>query len=136
MGKNCSKEAWISFILRIAFATLFGVAALAKFTGGLGVSAQNIIGMFKNTWLPAPLVSLYAFVLPWVEATIAIWLILGIRLKEAWVLTAFTLVSLAFGLMVAQNPMSSGVFTYVLMACVGLYFSDFDQCNIAKLGKK
>lgn len=130
MGKNCSKEAWISCILRAAFVSLLGMAAAAKFAGGLGASAENIIGMFKATWLPVPLVTAYAYVLPWVEATIALWLLSGIRLKEAWVLTAFTLISLAFGLMVAQSPMSASVYTYVLMACVGLYFSDFDQCNI------
>ncbi len=136
MGKNCSKEACISCILRIAFALLFGDAALAKFMMGLGTSTQSIIGMFKSTWLPGPLVAVYATLLPWVEAAIAIWLILGINLKEAWILTALTLVSLGFGLIVAQSPMSASIYTYILIACVGLYFSDFDQCNIKKWGKK
>lgn len=136
MGKNCSKEAWISCILRLAFVTLFGVAALTKFMMGLGTSAQYMIGMFKATWLPAPLVSIYAYTLPWVEAAIALWLLSGVRLKEAWVLTAFTLISLAFGLMVTQNQMSAGVYGYVLMACAGLYFSDFDQCTLFGCCKK
>ena len=136
MGKNCSKEASISFILRVAFVVIFGTAALSKFMMGLGASAQFITGMFQKTWLPAPMVSLYAALLPWVEAAIAVWLLLGINLKGAWVLTSFALISLGFGLMVAQSPMSAGVFTYLLIACVGLYFSDFDQCNIKNLGKK
>lgn len=130
MMKNCSKEAWISCILRLAFVVMFGNAALAKFMMGLGTSSQFIIGMFKATWLPAPLVGAYAVLLPWVEAVIALWLLSGICLKEAWVLTAVTLISLGFGLMVAQSPMASGVYGYILMACAGLYFSDFDQCKI------
>lgn len=136
MGKNCSKEACISLILRVAFIVLFGNAALAKFMMGLDPAAQNVIGMFKTTWLPAALVSAYAYVLPWVEAAIALWLLSGIRLKGAWTLTAFTLISLGFGLMVVQNPMSASIYGYILLACAGLYFSDFDQCNITKLGKK
>lgn len=136
MGKNCSKEASISYILRLAFIVLFGNAALAKFMMGLGASSQYIADMFKATWLPAPLVGVYAGALPWVEAAIALWLLSGIYLKEAWVLTAITLISLGFGLMVAQSPMSAGVYGYILMACAGLYFSDFDQCNIKSCCKK
>ena len=136
MGKNCSKEACISCILRLAFVVMFGNAALAKFMMGLGTSAQGIMGMFKSTWLPEPLVGVYATLLPWVEATIALWLLSGIRLKEAWTLTALTLISLGFGLMVAQSPTVAGIYTYILMACAGVYVSDFDQCNILSCGKK
>ena len=136
MFKQCSKEACISGILRVAFVVMFGNAALAKFMMGFGTSAQGIMGMFKATWLPVPLVTAYAYALPFVEALIALWLLSGIRLKEAWTLTALTLISLGFGLMVAQNPTVAGIYTYILMACAGLYFSDFDECNIMSCCKK
>ena len=136
MGKDCSKECWISFILRIAMASLFAVAALSKFIGGLEGVAASFTGMFKDTFLPSALVALYAYVLPWVEALIAVWLILGIRLKAAWILTAFTLISLAFGLMVAHQDTVSQIYIYLLAACAGLYFSEFDKCILGWKGKK
>lgn len=134
MGKDCSKECWISFILRIAMALLFAVAALSKFIGGLEGVVVSFTGMFKDSFLPSPLVALYARALPWVEALIAIWLVLGIRLKIAWILTSFTLISLGFGLMVARQETVSQIYIYLLAACAGLYFSEFDKCVLG--GKK
>ena len=137
MGKKCSKEASISLILRLSIASLFAVAAIDKFMGGMDDVVVRFVDMFKNTWLPEPLVALHARLIPWVESVIAIWLLLGVRLKEAWIVTALTLISLAFGMVVArQYATASENYLYVLMACVGLYFSEFDQCNIGKLFKK
>ena len=137
MGKDCSKECWISFILRIAIASLFAVAAAGKFIGGIDGVVASFTSMFKDTFLPSPLVALYARVIPWVEAAIAIWLILGVRLKEAWIFTAFTLISLAFGMVVArQGTTASENYVYVLIACVGLYFSEFDKCTFGRKGKR
>lgn len=118
-------------------ASLFAVAAVSKFVGGLEGVVGQITGMFKDTFLPSPLVALYARILPWVEALIAVWLVVGIRLKAAWILTAFTLISLAFGLIVARQETAFQVYLYILMACAGLYFSEFDQCILGwKKGRK
>ena len=134
MGKNCSKESWISFILRIAVASLFAVAAAYKFTGGLDALVKQFTGMFQNTFLPASLVAIYARILPWLEALIAVWLLIGIRLKAAWIVTAFTLISLSFGLTVAkQSP--ADTYVYIVIACLGIYFSEFDTCCIGAKGK-
>lgn len=136
MNKTCTKESCISLILRLSFVALFGNAALSKFMMGLGASADHMITMFKATWLPEPLVSAYAFMLPWVEAIIAIWLLLGVRLKEAWCLAGLTLISLGFGLMVTQSPVSANIYIFILVACAGIYFSDFDDCKIFGCCKK
>ena len=137
MGKNCSKESWISFILRMAIASLFAVAAADKFLGGLNGVVTSFTEMFKNSFLPLPLVVLYARLIPWVEALIALWLLVGIRLKAAWILTAFTFISLAFGLVVAHQPTAASIYTYVLISCAGLYFSEFDTCHLGcGCGKK
>lgn len=132
MGKDCSKECWISFILRIAMASLFTVAALGKFIGGLEGVVVSFTGMFKDSFLPSPLVALYARALPWVEALIAVWLLVGIRLKTAWILTSFTLISLAFGLILTQPQTASQIYIYILVACAGLYFSEFDKCVLGR----
>ena len=136
MGKNCSVECNISCILRVAIAALFAVAAAGKFMGGVDGVVTQITGMFKDSFLPSGLVALYARLLPWAEAAIAIWLITGVRLKEAWIFTAAVLISLAFGLAVAKAPMVADLYTYILIACIGLYFSEHDKCTIEKFLKK
>ena len=127
IDKEHAEQCWISLILRVAMAVLFGVAAFAKFKMGLGVSSAHIQGMFKDSWLPSALVALYAAVLPFAEALIAIWLLAGIKLRAAWVFTAFVLISLGFGLMAAQQS-AGDVYVFVVMACLGIYFSRYDCC--------
>ncbi len=126
MGKEISRGAWISIILRVSIASLFGAAAIAKFLGGLDGVVMYIENTFKATWLPMPLVSLYAHLLPFAEALIAIWLIAGCCLEQAWIFTAFVTVSLAFGMVVSQNVAAANVYFYVFLCCVGLHFSQYD----------
>ena len=134
IGKNLSEEQWISTILRLAMASLFLAAAVGKFIGGIGATVTSIEGMFQGTWLPGPLVSIYARLLPYAELLIAVWLIVGTKLREAWIFTAFVLISLGFGLAVAKQPARDN---YVLacVACAGLYFSRFDTCSCFKKKK-
>ncbi len=125
MDKNNIELAWASIILRVAMASLFAVAATAKFMGGYEVAAGFIAGSVKNSFLPAWLVNIYAHILPFAEALIPIWLLSGFKLRAGWIFTAFVLVSLAFGLTVAKQN-SADVFMYVLIACAGLILSRYD----------
>ena len=136
MVKNCSKEGWISFILRLSMVSLMGNAALGKIMMGPDKVVTMFTGMFKDTYLPGPLVAGYAWSITWMEALIAVWLLLGIRLKEGWVFTALTIISLAFGLTVTKSPNVADLYVYLLVACAGLYFSSYDECNLLKCCKK
>ena len=121
---------WISIILRIAMSSLFFVAAVNKFVMGLDISAGYIIGTFSKTWLPAFVVAPYAHALPFVEIVIAFWLFSGQHLKKAWVFTAFVLISLAFGMAIAQQyAIAASNYVYVVIACAGLYVSRYDGCD-------
>lgn len=137
MVKCASENATISCIMRLAVAVLFGVAAYDKFAGGLENVVISFQTMFQDTWLPMPLVVLHARLTPWIEAVIALWLISGIKLKCAWTFAALFTISLAFGMLVAkQIAVVANNYFYVLLCCVGLYFSQYDTCSIDKLGKK
>ncbi len=132
-----SEACWVSLILRLAMASLFVGAVVPKFQGGAG----NIVGMFQQmfqgTWLPMPLVTLHARLVPWIELLLPIWLVIGWRLKWAWVAAALFLTSLAFGTIVAgKHDVAAHNFMYVLIACAGLYFSRFDRCSVDGRGKK
>lgn len=129
---NCELS-WVSYILRLAMGSLFFVAGVNKFVMGLGNAAGYVIGTFSKTWLPAFLVTPYAYVLPFAEIAIAVWLLSGQKLKEAWIATALILISLAFGMAVAQQyPTAASNYVYVVIACLGLYVSKYDRCALGK----
>ena len=133
-GKIESEGCWISLILRLAVASLFAAAAIAKFQGGLESVVGYFQSAFKDTWLPPALVTLHARLVPYIEAIIPIWLVSGFRLKLGWVATALFMVTLAFGMMVAkQYAVAADNYRYVLICCAGLYFSQFDHVRF--LGK-
>ncbi len=131
IDKNNAELCWISLILRTAMALLFAVAAYGKFIG-LEAYAAMITGMFKNTFLPGWLLSPYIGLLPYAEVLAAVWLLVGYELRKAWIFTAFLLVSLAFGMMVAKQNATDN-YVYVLVACLGLYVSRYDRCVLKKL---
>ena len=131
MDKDHVVLSWVSLILRIAMASMFAVASLMKFTMGLENAAAYIVDMFKDTFLPVGLVSIYAHVIPFVEAAITLWLLIGVRLREAWIFTAFVMISLAFGMVVTkQFGTASSNYFYVAMACMGIYLSRYDHCAL------
>ena len=124
-NKEHIELAWSSLILRVAFASLFFVAAAAKFMGGYNQSVAYIIVAVKESFLPVWLVSIYAHILPFAEAAIAIWLLVGFKLREAWIFTAFVLITLSFGL-AASKQNGADVFMYMVFACAGLILSRYD----------
>ncbi len=127
---NCELT-WISYILRLAMASLFFVAGVNKFVAGLGNSAQYMTAMFSKTWLPTLLVAPYVYLLPFIEVLVAVWLLSGQKLKEAWIATALLLVSLAFGMAVAQQyAVAASNYVYVVIACLGIYVSKYDRCAL------
>jgi len=121
----------VSLVVRLAVASLFFAAAVAKFKGGWQ-SLDGVVAFFQQTfaetWLPKSLVTLHARVTPFMEALIVLWLIVGYRLRLGWCVTGLFMVSLAFGMAVAgKHDAAANNYAYVLVCCAGLYFSRFDR---------
>jgi len=126
----CERSA-ISLILRIAVASLFAAAAIGKFAGGLDEVVVYFQATFEKTWIPASMVAIHARITPFVELMIPIWLLVGYRLKLAWIFTGFFTISLAFGMMVVgKYDIAANNYFYVLLICVGLYFSSSDKFSV------
>jgi uncharacterized membrane protein YphA (DoxX/SURF4 family) len=135
INKDYPEQAWISIILRISMATLFAVATIGKFMIGIGPTVLRFQQTFKSTWLPEFMITPYAYIIAFLEVFVVLWLLSGIKLRLAWVFTAFILISLAFGMIVAgQYETAADNYMYVIMACLGLYVSRYDQCVLG--GKK
>jgi len=128
---------WISLILRVTIVSLLLPAGVAKFMGGLDGVVESFQATFKETWLPMFLVTLHARAVPFVEIVLPVWLLVGIRLRLAWVVTSFFMVSLAFGMLVAkQYGIAANNYLYVLICCAGLYFSQFDRLSLDGVTKQ
>lgn len=135
MSKENSEGCWISLVLRAAVASLFVAAVVPKWMSGPEAMVEPFRQMFKDTWLPMPLVEMQARIVPYIETIIPIWLLTGRRLREAWILTALFLTSLSFGMAVAKQN-SADIYLFVLIACVGLYFSSEDKFVLSLPTKK
>ena len=131
MEKNLTEGKWISLILRLAMAALFLGAVVPKFQKGPESIVVLFQSAFKDTWLPMRLVTLHARCVPWIEAGLVVWLIVGLRLRWAWIVAALFLTSLAFGMLVVEKGgVAASNFNYVLICCAGLYFSRFDRFSL------
>jgi thiosulfate dehydrogenase [quinone] large subunit len=119
-----------ALLMRLSLGMLFLVASLGKFMapGGIGGFAQKMQESFANTWIPAFLVAPYVHALPFLEITVGFLLLLGLCTRWAFFLTGLLLISLAFGMMVQQQPAVVGTnLTYVLMAVAGIWLSARDN---------
>ncbi len=135
--KNHEEGAFISLVLRLALASLLVATAVPKFLGGPGSTVSFFQKVFKDSWLPLPLVTFQALIVPWVEAILPVWIMTGFRLRWARFAAGIYMISLAFGMVVAkQFDTAAHNYFYVLMCCAGLYFSRFDRLNGDRLFKK
>ena len=107
---------------------LFFSAALGKWLHGAPHSTVEYFrGVFKDTWLPEPMVTAHAFATPFIESLICVWLLSGIGLRCAWIFTTLFMISLAFGMSVAgKHDVAAQNYFYVFMCCIALFFSPHD----------
>ena len=137
MEKNNTEGAWISLILRIAMAALFVGAVVPKFQRGTESIVVMFQGSYKDSWLPMPLVTLHARLVPWIELLLPLWLAAGWRLRWAWAAAALFMTTLAFGMIVAEKGgVAASNFQYVLICCVGLYFSRYDRFGLDRFASR
>jgi hypothetical protein len=136
IDKNHQEECSISLILRIAVASIFGVASYIKFTTGFNSYVEIMTNIFKDTFLPGWLLKPYIYGLPFAEGLVVVWLLVGIKLRYAWTFAALVFLTLGFGMIVAkQGATASENFIYMMMACLGIYLSKYDKCGLS-LGKR
>ena len=125
---------WAALLLRLAMASLFFAAAVPKLKGGsasIHATVDYFQKLFAQTWLPGPLVTLQAYITPFAEAILSIWLVVGWRLRLAWFITGLYTIALAFGMAVAgKHDVAANNYLYVLIAAIGLYLSPFDRCRL------
>jgi hypothetical protein len=99
--------------------------------GGIDGSIAYYMSMFEKSIFPIFLVKIHASVIMFVEFILAFWLLSGFKLKMAWIASALTLVSLAFGLIfVYKFDAVSDNYLYVVLCAVGIMLVPYDRFQL------
>ncbi|WPB79621.1 DoxX family membrane protein [Archangium violaceum] len=65
--------------------------------GDPGAFADTLVRLFASTWLPSPLVRLFALMLPFIETALGVLITLGLLTRSALFAGGLLMVSLIFG---------------------------------------
>jgi len=110
------------WVLGILF-LFFGIAKLANVSG----FAEGLGRQFEKTFLPAVLVSIFGYVLPFIEATLGVLLLSGLFRNIALFATGALLILLTFGQVLLGQPQVVFFNTsYVFMTALLLFLSEYD----------
>jgi thiosulfate dehydrogenase [quinone] large subunit len=130
LNKNLSI---FSLILRLALGSLFLGTAIIKVQGGIDGNIAYYMGIFEKSIFPTFLVKIHASIIMFVEFILGLWLVSGFKLKQAWIASATTLISLAFGMIfVYKFDVVSDNLVYVVMSCVGILIAPYDKYRFLK----
>lgn len=116
-----------ALLMRAGMGLLFLIAAAGKFMMGTEKFRGYIFEQFKDTWLPQFALAPYAYALPYAELAIGILLILGLFRCLSIALSMLLMLSLTFGMMVAQKHDVVGAnMTYLFFLGALLFVSRWD----------
>jgi len=113
------------------------VAGVGKLSRGLGGFAGVLLPMYSQTWLPAPLLNLFAHALPFSETILGALLLLGLVRNIALSLAGLQFLVLTFGqivLAMSGKPESAAVtfqnMVYTFFAAGLLFLAAYDRWTL------
>jgi thiosulfate dehydrogenase [quinone] large subunit len=104
---------------------------LSRILSGTDKFVATLVQQFHATPLPAGVVSAFAHVLPWAEATIGLLLVLGAATRFALCAGAFLILLLTFGSALVQDWNAAGIqLTYALVYAALLAFREWNLFSV------
>ncbi|MFD3001555.1 DoxX family protein [Pontibacter toksunensis] len=129
---NTSSLSYLLARLPIALSMFgHGLVRLPK----LNEFSNSMVGQFESTWLPTALVSPFSYVLPFLEFTVGVLLILGLFTRTALVVGALLMLALIFGSSLLENWSSIATQMFYGVYFAGLLFFE-DSYNHYSLDHK
>ena len=125
-SKICSlpPQDFFLFGARLAFGSWLFFVGLLKWINGATGFIEHIEGAFSQTFLPAPSITLTAWLILFAEPLLGLALLIGYKPRAAWTLTALLMFMLLFGQTVLQNGDAiSSIWHYLILAIVCAAFS-------------
>ena len=111
-------------IFRLTFGVNICFRGIVRITvNGLDQFSAGLMKQFEPTWFPPFAVSSFGHVIPWVETTVGLLLILGLFTRPALVVGGLLMTSLTFGTMFLRNfdlawlQLTYAIAFFLLLAC-------------------
>lgn len=118
-------------LLRLAVGMMFLFYGVGKFFQGLDEFSSGLVESFSESPLPAFLVEPFAYLLPFIEVTVGLLLVLGLFTRFALIATGVLMLALTFGTVMEPDPAGVGRnINYVLVISVLLWLSDYDRYSV------
>lgn len=120
-------------LLRMTVGIMFLFFGVGKLLGGVGGFTGGMAERFAGSFLPSPLVELFAYVLPFAEVAIGTLLVLGLFNVATLTLAGLLMLALTFGAVVlADPPTAAQNVTFALVIFVLLWSAEH---NVYSLGR-
>ncbi|NIS16354.1 MAG: DoxX family membrane protein [Aliifodinibius sp.] len=120
-------------VLRLMVGIVFIMAGLSKlldYTGVIGYFQTS----FGETWLPAFLVTIFAYLLPFVEAILGVLIFFGLLTRPALYLAGLLLVVLNFGLIVrGDGSAAKGNIPYLIIIALDIILLNYNKYSLDHL---
>jgi thiosulfate dehydrogenase (quinone) large subunit len=125
--KCCNPRAAAVALGRWVLGLLFLLAGIAKLTNVSGF-VKSLVTQFEKTSLPAVLVSIFGHVLPFLETTLGVLLLLGLFRNVALFGAGILLIWLTFGqMLLGQQQVIFFNFVYVFLTAGLLFLAEHDR---------
>jgi thiosulfate dehydrogenase (quinone) large subunit len=90
-------------LLRVTLGLNIFMHGTSRLMTGIGNFVSGLIKSFQNTALPEAVVGSFGYALPWLEASIGLFLIIGFKTREVLVAGALLMMALTFGTALRQD---------------------------------
>ena len=118
-------------LMRLTFGVNLFLRGIMRIYMGTGGFAQGMLKQFEGTPMPAAIIQPFALALPWVESTIGLMMILGLKTRIALVAGSLMMTVLTFGTMVRQDFQTAWLqLSYVLIFFVLLALRSWNLISI------
>ncbi len=130
-GRIEGRSAGLAF-LRWGLGLLFLVGGIGKLFHLAGFVQGYLLPAFAATFLPAGLVAVYGYALPFVETALGALLLLGLWRQPALLVSGLTFLSLAFGQMLLQkHDVVFQIMVYLAVTGVLLFLGEYDRWTVS-----
>jgi thiosulfate dehydrogenase [quinone] large subunit len=124
-------------ILRLTFGLNICLRGVVRIANGTDVFAADLLKQLQATVLPTFAIQSFGLVLPWVEATIGLLIIVGLQTRVALILGGLMMSSLIVGTMLVQNFQNAFLqLLYSVVFFLLLALRSWNLISVDGLGKR
>lgn len=118
-------------LLRLTLGVNILMHGASRIASGLSAFVSGMEKQFAGTPLPASLVRVFGYALPWSELVLGAAILIGLWTRPALILGAMEIVVLTFGIGLTQNWSVAGIqLTYAVVYAALLAFQKYNRWSV------